>query len=162
MQQFRVGQGFDIHRFTVGNAVTLGGVKIPYEKSLDGHSDADVLVHALMDALLGAAGLMDIGTYFPNTDPAYKGISSIVLLQHVVQLVHKDGWQVENIDATVIAEAPKIQSHVPAMKELLASSLQVAPEAVGIKATTAEKLGALGRSEGISAQAVVLLSRERP
>lgn len=137
----------------------LGGVAIPSEVGPDGHSDADVLLHALMDALLGAAGLPDIGHLFPNTDAQWKGASSVELLRAVVARLHADGWRVGNVDCTVIAEVPKIGPHVAAMRAVIAPVLQVAPNAVGIKATTNETLGALGRREGIAALAVALLER---
>jgi 2-C-methyl-D-erythritol 2,4-cyclodiphosphate synthase len=155
--QIRVGQGIDLHRFCEGSSVTLGGIKIPFDKSLEGHSDADVLLHAIMDALLGAAGLKDIGHFFPNTDPTLRGISSLKLLEKVRLELLKSGWLVGNIDATIVAEAPKINPHVSLMKEIISRALCVDLDQIGIKATTAESLGSIGRGEGIFASAVALI-----
>jgi 2-C-methyl-D-erythritol 2,4-cyclodiphosphate synthase len=155
--QIRVGQGIDLHRFCEGSSVTLGGIKIPFDKSLEGHSDADVLLHAIMDALLGAAGLQDIGHFFPNTDPSLRGISSLKLLEKVRLELLKSGWLVGNIDATIVAEAPKINPHVSLMKEIISQTLCVDLDQIGIKATTAESLGSIGRGEGIFASAVALI-----
>lgn len=154
----RIGTGYDVHRLAEGYSLTLGGVKIEYEKGLVGHSDADVLVHAIMDALLGAAALGDIGRHFPDTDDAYKGISSIVLLQHVRKLLEDNCYMIDNIDATIIAQAPKMAPHIEAMRENIANALQIDLNQVNIKATTEEKLGFTGSGEGISSQAVCLLS----
>ncbi|MBI4238823.1 MAG: 2-C-methyl-D-erythritol 2,4-cyclodiphosphate synthase [Deltaproteobacteria bacterium] len=153
----RVGLGYDVHRFAVGRALWLGGVEIPHDRGLEGHSDADVLLHAVMDALLGAAGLRDIGHYFPNTDPQWEGASSLLLLRQVRDLVAQQGFQIGNVDVTVLAEAPKIGPHVDAIRAKMADALGVVGTAIGIKATTHEGLGAVGRREGIAAMAVALL-----
>ena len=153
----RVGMGYDVHRLTEGRKLILGGVEIPYEKGLLGHSDADVLVHAIMDALLGAAALGDIGKHFPDTDPAYKGISSIRLLEHVGTLLEEHHYVIENIDATVIAQRPKLLSYMPEMVKNVARALGIESGQVNIKATTEEGLGFTGSGEGISAQAICLL-----
>ncbi len=154
---FRVGHGYDIHRFAHGRDLILGGVKIPYFKGLEGHSDADCLIHAISDALLGAAALPDIGHYFPNTDPTIRGISSHLILEKVVQELTKLHYGISNVDISVIAQEPKIKAHIPAMKEKLSHSLKIPPDHIGIKATTNEHLGALGRAEGIAVHAVVLI-----
>ncbi|MFD1260966.1 2-C-methyl-D-erythritol 2,4-cyclodiphosphate synthase [Entomomonas asaccharolytica] len=154
----RIGHGYDVHRFGDGNFVTLGGVQIPYHKGLLAHSDGDVLIHALCDALLGACALGDIGRHFPDTDPQYKGIDSRQLLRHVMALVNKQGWQLANMDATIIAQAPKMAPYIEQMRELLTNDMQVTLEQVNIKATTTEKLGFTGREEGIAVHAVVLLA----
>ncbi len=153
----RIGMGYDVHRLTENRKLILGGVEIPYEKGLLGHSDADVVVHAIMDALLGAAALGDIGKHFPDTDPAYEGISSIVLLEHVADLLEKHNYIIENIDATIIAQRPKLLPYMPQMKANVAKALGLEEDQVNIKATTEEGLGFTGRGEGISAQAVCLL-----
>lgn len=153
----RVGMGYDVHRLVEGRKLILGGVEIPWDKGLLGHSDADVLIHAIMDALLGAAALGDIGQHFPDTDPAYKGISSIKLLCHVAGLLKDKGFTVGNIDATIIAQKPKMAPHIPAMRENIARALEIEPSQVNIKATTEERLGFTGREEGISSQAICLL-----
>ncbi len=153
----RVGMGYDVHRLTEGRDLILGGVKIPYEKGLLGHSDADVLLHAIMDALLGAAGLGDIGQHFPDSDPAYKGISSIKLLEHVGKLLEEHLFFVSNIDATLIAQAPKILPYREQMTENVANALQIEKSRVNIKATTEEGLGFTGQKEGMAAHAVCLL-----
>lgn len=157
----RVGIGYDVHRLEENRPLILGGVKIPHEKGLLGHSDADVLVHAIMDALLGAAALGDIGRHFPDTDPKYKGISSLKLLEHVKTLLEEQGYLIENIDATIIAQAPKLASYIPGMRENIAKTLQMDASGVNIKATTEEHLGFTGRKEGISSQAVCLLTSVR-
>ena len=157
MTQSRIGFGYDIHPLTEGRKLFLGGIEIPSPRGLDGHSDADVLLHALCDALLGAAGLPDIGHLFPNTDPAYKGASSLSLLADVVRRVQEAGYAVGNADMTLIAEAPKIAPYIAEMRSIIAGTLRVDPSQVGIKATTNEGLGALGRGEGIAAHAVALL-----
>lgn len=149
-----VGIGYDVHRLVEGRALTLGGVSIPHEKGLDGHSDADVLMHAICDAVLGAVGERDIGTFFPNTDPRWKGVASSVFLQEAARQVASRGGRIVNIDATLIGERPKIGPHVPAMRERIAAALGIAVAKVGVKATTNEGLGFLGREEGISAMAV--------
>ncbi len=154
----RIGMGYDVHRLVEGRALILGGVEIPYEKGLLGHSDADVLLHAIMDALLGAAALGDIGKHFPDTDPAYMGISSVKLLEHVGKLLKENFFCIENIDATIIAQAPKMRPHIDIMRENIARALDITVEQVGVKATTEEGLGFTGTGEGISAQAVCLLS----
>ncbi|MGI4790021.1 MAG: 2-C-methyl-D-erythritol 4-phosphate cytidylyltransferase [Janthinobacterium lividum] len=155
--QTRIGFGYDIHPLTEGRKLMLGGVEVPSSRGLDGHSDADVLLHALCDALLGAAGLPDIGHLFPNTDDAYKGISSLALLREVVRRLHAENYAVGNVDMTLIAEAPKIAPYVAQMRSVIAEALLVEPSRVGIKATTNEQLGSLGRGEGIAAHAVALI-----
>lgn len=154
----RIGMGYDVHRLTEGRALVIGGVEIPYEKGLLGHSDADVLIHAIMDALLGAAALGDIGKHFPDTDPAYKGISSIKLLEHVGKLLEDNLFLIENIDATIIAQAPKMRPYIDTMRENIANALKIQAEQVNVKATTEEGLGFTGTGEGISAQAVCMLT----
>lgn len=156
----RVGMGYDVHRLTENRDLILGGVKIPWEKGLLGHSDADVLIHAIMDALLGAAALGDIGQHFPDTDPAYEGISSVKLLEHVATFLEKKGYGVGNIDAVIIAQKPKMAPHIPQMKENIAAALHMKPDCLNIKATTEEKLGFTGREEGIASQAVCLLYKK--
>ena len=157
----RVGMGYDVHRLTKDRDLILGGVKIPWEKGLLGHSDADVLIHAIMDALLGAAALGDIGQHFPDTDPAYKGISSIRLLKHVAALLDEKGYGVGNIDAVIIAQKPKMAPHIPQMRANIARALHMDEECLNIKATTEEKLGFTGREEGIASQAVCLLYKKK-
>lgn len=154
---FRIGQGIDVHAFGPGDHVVLGGVTIPYERGLVAHSDGDVLLHALADALLGALALGDIGKHFPDTDAAYSGADSRALLRHVVGLIHERGYQLVNVDATLIAQAPKMAPHIDAMRTHIASDCRVEAGAISVKATTSEKLGFTGRKEGIAAQAVVLL-----
>jgi len=156
---YRVGQGFDVHALVTGRPLIIGGVTIPHPQGLAGHSDADVLLHAVTDAVLGGAGLGDIGRHFPDTDPAYQGADSRVLLREAMVLVHGAGWQVVNVDATVHAQAPKIGPHAQAMGENIAADLQIATDQVNIKAKTNEKLGYLGRQEGIAATVVALLAR---
>ena len=153
----RIGMGYDVHRLAEGRDLIIGGVKIPWEKGLDGHSDADVLIHAVMDALLGAAALGDIGKHFPDTDPKYRGISSILLLQHVGSLLEEKGYVIGNIDATIIAQKPKLAPFIPQMKNNLASAFGIDPDRVNVKATTEEGLGFTGSLEGIAAQAVILI-----
>lgn len=153
----RVGHGYDVHRLVPGRGLILGGVKLEYPLGLDGHSDADVLTHAVMDALLGAAGLGDIGRHFPDNDPAYKGIDSQILLSMVRELLSSKGFRVGNIDVTVIAQAPKLAPHVAAMENNLAATLGIEHSRINIKATTEERLGFTGRGEGISCHAVCLL-----
>lgn len=153
----RVGMGYDVHRLTEGRKLILGGVEIPWEKGLLGHSDADVLVHAAMDALLGAAALGDIGKHFPDTDPAYKGISSILLLRHVAELLKKNGYAIGNVDATIIAQKPKMAPHILKMRENMAEAMGISVDCLNVKATTEEGLGFTGREEGIAAQAICLL-----
>ena len=154
----RIGMGYDVHRLTNDRKLIIGGVEIPYEKGLLGHSDADVLLHAVMDALLGAAALGDIGKHFPDTDPAYRGISSVKLLEHVGGLLEEHLFLIENIDATIIAQAPKMRPHIDAMRANIANALRIEPAQVNVKATTEEGLGFTGTGEGISAQAVCLLT----
>ena len=153
----RIGHGYDVHRLVSGRDLILGGVKIEYEKGLDGHSDADVLIHAVMDALLGAAALGDIGRHFPDTDPAYKGISSMKLLEIVGQRIAAAGYRVGNIDVTMIAQRPKLKDHIPLMVENIAKTLAIAPQQVNVKATTEEFLGFTGNGGGMSCHAVCLL-----
>lgn len=153
----RIGHGYDVHKLVEGRKLILGGVDIPWEKGLLGHSDADVLTHAVMDALLGAAGLGDIGRHFPDTDPAYAGADSLVLLDHVVALLKEKGWQVGNVDATILAQKPKLAPHIDQMRDNLAARMGAAPDQVNVKATTEEKLGFTGAEEGMAAHAVCLL-----
>ena len=153
----RIGHGFDAHRFCEGDHVVIGGVRIPHTQAMLAHSDGDVLIHAICDALLGALGLGDIGRHFPDTDPAYAGIDSTRLLEQVMASMRGAGWRLGNLDATVIAQAPRLGPHIEAMRRRLAELLEAAPEQVNIKATTTEKMGYTGRGEGISAHAVVLL-----
>ena len=157
---FRIGTGYDVHKLVVGRRLVLCGVEIPYEKGLLGHSDADVAVHALMDALLGALALGDIGHLFPDTDAKYKGADSMKLLQRVAELVHAKGYLVGNLDLTVVAQAPKLAPHIQKMRENLAAALQVALDRVSVKATTTEGLGFAGRGEGIAAECVCLIVKE--
>lgn len=157
----RIGMGYDVHRLTEGRKLIMGGVEIPYEKGLLGHSDADVLLHAIMDALLGAAALGDIGKHFPDTDPAYKGISSVKLLEHVGALLEENHFLIENIDATIIAQAPKMRPHIDLMRENIARALGIDAGQVNVKATTEEGLGFTGTGEGISAQAICMLASPR-
>lgn len=154
----RVGMGYDVHKLVEGRDLILGGVKIEYEKGLLGHSDADVLLHAIMDALLGAATLGDIGKHFPDTDPKYKGSDSLKLLEHVGNLLDEANYMIENIDATIIAQRPKMAPHIPAMRENIARVLGIMVEQVNVKATTEEGLGFTGTGEGISSQAICALS----
>lgn len=155
----RIGTGFDVHALVEGRPLIMGGVEIPFEKGLDGHSDADVLVHALMDALLGAAAMGDIGMHFPDTDPRYKGISSIELLKHVTALIYDAGYSIGNADITVMAQRPKIKSYIDDMRRIVAETMNIDIDRVSIKGTTTERLGFVGREEGIAAQAVCLLYR---
>ncbi len=154
----RIGMGYDVHKLVENRDLIIGGVKIPYEKGLLGHSDADVLLHAIMDALLGAAALGDIGKHFPDTDPAYKGISSIELLKRVGELLEEHKFLIENIDATIIAQAPKMRPHIDAMRENIAKALSIEPKQVNVKATTEEGLGFTGLGQGISSQAICMLT----
>lgn len=153
----RIGHGYDVHRLVADRELILGGVHIPYEKGLLGHSDADVLTHAVMDALLGAAGLGDIGRHFPDTDPQYKGISSLKLLSHVAQKLHLAGYRVENIDVTVIAQAPKLKDFISQMQKNLADILNVEENRINVKATTEERLGFTGDGSGIACHSVCLI-----
>jgi len=156
----RIGHGYDVHRLVEERKLILGGVEVPYERGLLGHSDADVLTHAVMDALLGAAALGDIGQHFPDTDPAYKGADSLKLLDHVMELLAEKGWCVGNVDATVIAQRPKLAGFIPAMRANLAARMGVSPEQVNVKATTEEKLGFTGAGLGIAVHAVALLDQK--
>jgi 2-C-methyl-D-erythritol 2,4-cyclodiphosphate synthase len=155
----RVGEGWDVHALVEGRKLILGGVAIPYEKGLLGHSDADALLHAITDALFGAAGLGDIGRHFPDTDPTFKGADSGVLLAEAAARVRAAGWQIGNVDSTIVAQAPKMAPHIPAMRERIAALLGLAAEAVNVKAKTAEKMGPVGEGRSIEARAVVLLLR---
>ena len=157
----RIGMGYDVHRLVPDRRLIIGGVEIPYEKGLLGHSDADVLLHAIMDALLGAAALGDIGKHFPDTDPAYKGISSLALLKKVGELLEENRFLIENIDATIIAQAPKMRPYIEQMQERIAEALQIETGQINVKATTEEGLGFTGSGEGISAQAICLLTSPR-
>jgi len=156
--RMRIGMGYDVHRLVEGRDLILGGVKIEYEKGLLGHSDADVLLHAIMDALLGAAALGDIGKHFPDTDPQYKGISSIKLLEHVGKLLEENNYFISNIDATVIAQAPKLRPYIDTMNENIAKALNIELNQINVKATTEEGLGFTGTGEGISSQAICMLN----
>lgn len=157
----RIGMGYDVHRLVENRKLILGGIDIPYEKGLLGHSDADVLLHAIMDALLGAAALGDIGLHFPDTDEAYKGASSVDLLRHVKNLLEENCFLIENIDATIIAQAPKMRPHIDAMRKVIADTLQIDITQISIKATTEEGLGFTGSGDGISAQAICMLNTPR-
>lgn len=157
--EIRAGHGYDVHRLTRGRKLILGGVDIPWELGLLGHSDADVLVHAVMDALLGAAAMGDIGKHFPDTDPAYAGADSIALLRHVVALLKKESYRIVNIDATVIAQRPKLKDYIPQMCANIAAACEITQGQVNVKATTEEKLGFTGSGEGMSAHSVCILQR---
>ncbi len=159
MADFRIGHGYDVHRLTEGRKLIIGGVEIPHRLGLLGHSDADVLTHAVMDAMLGALALGDIGKHFPDTDPAYAGADSIALLRHVNALIREHGWQIGNLDATILAQAPKLAPHIPQMRQILSAATDTAPDCVSVKATTEEKLGFTGQEQGIAAHCVVLLER---
>ncbi len=159
-KEIRVGQGWDVHALVPGRALILGGVTIPHELGLLGHSDADALLHAVTDALLGAAALGDIGRHFPDSDPRWKGADSRVLLRHTLRLLQQAGWRVVNVDATVVAQRPKLAAHIPAMVANIAADLGLAAERVNVKAKTCERLGFAGREEGMEAQAAVLIERE--
>jgi 2-C-methyl-D-erythritol 2,4-cyclodiphosphate synthase len=156
---FRIGTGIDFHQLAEGSALWIGGVHIPHHKGAVGHSDADVLLHAICDALLGALALGDIGEHFPNTDPAYKGIDSKILLSKCVEMIHAKGYRVVNVDATLCLEAPKIRPYVKSMQAAIAPLMAIAPDAVSVKATTTEKMGFAGREEGLMATATVLLQQ---
>ena len=157
----RIGHGYDVHRLVEGRKLILGGVEVPHTLGLLGHSDADVLTHAVMDALLGAVALGDIGRHFPDTDPAYAGANSLKLLDHVVELLEEKGYQVGNVDATILAQKPKLAPYIEKMRDNLAARMKVEPDQVNVKATTEEKLGFTGAEEGIAAHAVALLSLKR-
>lgn len=159
MSGMRIGCGYDVHRLTEGRKLILGGVEIPWERGLLGHSDADVLTHAVMDALLGAGALGDIGKHFPDTDPAYAGANSLNLLEHVVRLLGEQGFSVGNVDATILAQRPKLAPYIPDMRENLARAIGVKPSQVNVKATTEEGLGFTGAEEGIATHAVALIER---
>jgi 2-C-methyl-D-erythritol 2,4-cyclodiphosphate synthase len=160
MYPFRIGQGVDVHRLSEGRPMILGGVRLEYHLGPDGHSDADVLIHAICDALLGAANLGDIGKHFPDTDSAFKNIDSTILLRRVNDLILEHGWKIGNIDTTLILEKPKIKPHIPEMQRVMAECLNIAENVISIKATTNEKLGFIGREEGVVAYAVCLLYKE--
>ena len=157
--KLRVGTGFDVHPLTTGRKLVLGAVEIPHEKGLDGHSDADALLHAVTDAVLGALGWDDIGTFFPNTDPKWKGAPSSTFLAQIWEKAEREGWSLVNCDTVILAEAPKMKPHIPQMREKLAQLFNAEAGQIGVKATTMEKLGFVGREEGIAAQAVVLLQK---
>jgi 2-C-methyl-D-erythritol 2,4-cyclodiphosphate synthase len=157
----RIGQGFDVHAFAAGRKLVIGGVEIPFDRGLVGHSDADVLLHAICDALIGAAGLGDIGTHFPDTDARYKGIDSRELLREVARLLDSNALRIVNIDSTIIAEAPKMAPHIARMRENIAADLGLAVNSVNVKAKSAERLGSLGRGEGIAAEAIALVIANR-
>ena len=159
MTSFRIGEGWDVHALVPGRPLVIGGVTIPYHLGLLGHSDADVLLHAITDALLGAAGLGDIGQHFPDTDPRWKGVNSEDLLQATGRLLSEAGWQIGNIDTTVVAQAPKLAAHKPAMQTRIAQALGIATHQVNIKAKTAEKLGPVGMGQSIEARAIALIHR---
>ena len=153
----RIGTGYDVHKLTENRKLILGGVEIPYEKGLLGHSDADVLIHAIMDAILGAAALGDIGKHFPDSDDAYKGISSVLLLKKVAELIKKEGYEIGNIDSTIIAQRPKLAPYIPTMRDNIANALGISSSRVNVKATTEEGLGFTGEGLGIASQAICLL-----
>jgi 2-C-methyl-D-erythritol 2,4-cyclodiphosphate synthase len=157
---FRVGSGFDVHAFGPGDAVVLGGVRVPWSRGVVAHSDGDVLLHALTDALLGAAALGDIGQHFPDSDPQWRGASSDRFVKHAVHLLAQDGWRVVNVDLTLLAEAPRIAVHRDAIRDSIAAILGLPRDAVNLKATTTEKLGFIGRVEGLAAQAVAMITRQ--
>jgi 2-C-methyl-D-erythritol 2,4-cyclodiphosphate synthase len=159
MTDFRVGQGYDVHALVPGRRLVIGGVEIAHSHGLLGHSDADVLLHAITDALLGAAALGDIGGHFPDTEARWRGADSATLLHETATLVRAQGWEIGNIDATIVAQTPRMAPHIPAMIATIAAALELAPDRVNLKAKTAERLGFAGRSEGIEAQAVALISR---
>lgn len=156
----RVGIGYDVHPLVKGRRFVLGGVNIPYSMGLSGHSDADVLVHSIADALLGAVGKKDIGSFFPNNDPTTKGISSLILLKQILQLLKKNGYGVNNLDSTLVAEQPKLASYIPRMKKNIANILEIEPEKIGIKATTSEGLGFLGKKRGVCCWTVASVKQE--
>ena len=157
---FRIGYGYDVHQLAAGEDLVIGGVVVPHDKGSVGHSDADVLLHVICDALLGALALGDIGTHFPDTDPAYKGIDSKVLLKRTYELVKQEGWALANVDSTVCLQLPKLKPHIPTMQAIVAELLDVEPNQISIKATTTERLGFVGEQKGISAHAVVLLAKQ--
>ena len=159
MSKLRIGQGYDVHRLVEGRRLVLGGVEVPWTLGLLGHSDADVLTHAVMDALLGAAGLGDIGKAFPDSDPALEGVDSLLLLDRTMEMLRAAGYEVVNVDATIVAQRPKLSPYIPQMREKLAQRMGLTPELVNVKATTEEKLGFTGDSSGMAAQAVALLEK---
>ena len=154
---FRIGHGIDVHAFATNRKLVIGGIEIPYEKGLDGHSDADVLIHAICDAILGAAGLGDIGVHFPDSDEKYHNIDSKILLREVITKIHAEKFKIVNVDSTIIAQSPKLSPYINSMREILSPILQIEENAINIKATTTEKLGFTGREEGIEAHAICLL-----
>ena len=156
----RIGHGYDVHRFTDGDSIVIGGVRIPYEKKFLAHSDGDVLIHAICDALLGAAGEKDIGNLFPDNDPLYEGIDSKLLLKKVLEIINSKGFDIEYIDCTIVAQAPKMAPHINKMREALSNTLDISVDLINVKATTEEKLGFTGRKEGISAHSVCLLKNK--
>lgn len=156
----RIGHGYDVHRLVEGRKCIIGGVEIPFDRGLDGHSDADVLTHAIMDALLGAAALGDIGQHFPDNDNSFKGIDSQVLLREVCALIRKEGYEISNLDATIIAQKPKMMPHLPEMRRILAENMGVEVSQINLKATTEERLGFTGREEGISSHCVCLIEKK--
>ncbi len=160
MSEFRIGQGYDVHRLVPDRKLILGGVTIPWELGLLGHSDADVLLHAIMDALLGAAALGDIGKLFPDSDERYAGADSMELLKNVAELLHENGWRIVNVDSTVVAQRPKLAGYIPEMRSRIAQTLGITVDRISVKATTEEHLGFTGRGEGIAAQAVAMICRE--
>ena len=160
MNEFRIGQGYDVHRLVPDRKLILGGVTIPWELGLLGHSDADVLLHAVMDALLGAAALGDIGKLFPDSDERYAGADSMELLKNVAELLHENGWRIVNVDSTVVAQRPKLAGYIPEMRSRIAQTLGITVDRISVKATTEEHLGFTGRGEGIAAQAVAMICRE--
>lgn len=160
MQNCRIGTGYDIHRLEENRDLIIGGVKIPYEKGLMGHSDADVLIHAIIDAMLGALALPDIGTLFPDTDPKYKGISSVFLLEKVYGLIKENGYEINNIDSNIIAQAPKMMPYIPEIKKILAKSLNISEDLISIKAKTNEKMDAVGELKAIEANSVIMLIKK--
>lgn len=157
----RTGFGYDIHRLTTGRKLILGGVLIPFEKGLDGHSDADVLIHAIIDALMGSLALGDIGAHFPDTDPAYKDVDSRILLKKTARLIFQKGYLIENIDATIVAERPKLNPFIPHMRKNIAMDMNIPEDSVSVKATTSERIGIIGREEGICAMAVCFVYPEK-
>jgi len=157
--KLRIGSGYDVHRLVSGRKLTIGGVTIPFERGLKGHSDADVLVHAVCDAVLGAAGLGDIGRHFPDSDPAYKDISSLILLKRCANMMEEQGYSIENIDCTIFAQAPKLEPYKEEMEHKIAAAIEISSESVNVKATTTEGLGFEGKGEGIAAHAVVLIAK---
>lgn len=160
MSEFRIGQGYDVHRLVPDRKLILGGVTIPWELGLLGHSDADVLLHAIMDALLGAAALGDIGKLFPDSDERYAGADSMELLKNVAELLHENGWRIVNVDSTVVAQRPKLAGYIPEMRSRIAQTLGITVDRISVKATTEEHLGFTGRGEGIAAQAVAMICRK--